>query len=87
MRFCVILLLLLITIVRCEEEILENESNAEETSAVVQEGSRKDCIKWRLSCGGEDDNSCCWPYGCQCWSQTVSKSSSRKVRKCQCRLW
>nr|AKT09049.1 putative neurotoxin LTDF S-12 [Dolomedes fimbriatus] len=87
MKLCIFFILLLITIVHCEDEILENESNAEETSAVVQEENARACTKWRMSCSGENDNSCCWPYGCQCWSQTVSKKSSRKERKCQCRLW
>nr|AKT09046.1 putative neurotoxin LTDF S-09 [Dolomedes fimbriatus] len=86
MRFCIFFILLLITIVRCEDEILENESNAEETSVVVQEENARGCMKWHGPCNGEDDKSCC-KGKCVCWNQRVARGSSRTVTECKCMLW
>nr|QDC23138.1 toxin 30 isoform S1 precursor [Cupiennius salei]QDC23139.1 toxin 30 isoform S2 precursor [Cupiennius salei] len=86
MKLFIFLVLLFITIVHCEDEIPENEADAEEKSPVAQEEIARDCVRWRRSCMG-NQNGCCLPWRCFCWSQTVSRGSTRTEQKCQCRFW
>nr|AKT09053.1 putative neurotoxin LTDF S-16 [Dolomedes fimbriatus] len=82
MKVCIFFLLLLITIVCCEDEILESEINAEEMSAVVPEENARRCLQLREECSG-NEKGCCWPARCNCWNQGGGRGS----RKCICALW
>nr|P0C2S9.1 RecName: Full=U10-ctenitoxin-Pn1a; Short=U10-CNTX-Pn1a; AltName: Full=Neurotoxin Pn3-5A; Flags: Precursor [Phoneutria nigriventer] len=68
----------LITVVRAEEFILENE--AEDIAPAVHGESGRECIGHRRSCK-EDRNGCCRLYTCNCWYPTPGD------QWCKCQLW
>nr|A9XDG0.1 RecName: Full=Omega-lycotoxin-Am1b; Short=Omega-LCTX-Am1b; AltName: Full=Omega-Lsp-IA-like 1; AltName: Full=Omega-lycotoxin-Gsp(267)1b; Short=Omega-LCTX-Gsp(267)1b; Flags: Precursor [Alopecosa marikovskyi]ABP68826.1 omega-Lsp-IA-like 1 precursor [Alopecosa marikovskyi] len=87
MKLSIFFVLFFIAIAYCQPEFLDDEEDeVEETLPVAEEGRERSCITWRNSCM-HNDKGCCFPWSCVCWSQTVSRNSSRKEKKCQCRLW
>uniref|UniRef100_A0A482Z7N0 U32-Lycotoxin-Lsp1c_1 n=1 Tax=Lycosa sp. SGP-2016 TaxID=1905177 RepID=A0A482Z7N0_9ARAC len=86
MKLSIFLVLFFVAVVYCQPGILDDEEDqVEETLPVAAEEREKTCTRWRDSCM-DNKNNCCFPYSCLCWSQTVSRNSSKKVRKCQCRF-
>nr|P81791.2 RecName: Full=U7-ctenitoxin-Pn1a; Short=U7-CNTX-Pn1a; AltName: Full=Neurotoxin Tx3-5; AltName: Full=PnTx3-5; Flags: Precursor [Phoneutria nigriventer] len=80
MKLCILLVVLLITVVRAEEDILENE--AEDISPAIKERSARGCIGRNESCKF-DRHGCCWPWSCSCWNKEGQPESDVW---CECSL-